>query len=242
MSIPRRRERSPIPGSAGVTSSQFQTPNLVHFNTDGLVGNDRTHEFKAFAGYQIPVIEVAANFYYRRLTGVPWAPFQRVSAGTFRWTGSLDLSLEPRGSRRNGCWYPTGLSSETGCKMQHVFDLRLEKVFNVRDNRLGLYMDAENLFNSVFPTGVQTRNPSGAVNYVDAAGHPAQHHRPARQPAHPQRGPADHVRRALELLAFRFWSRVLGSESWVRIRLENTKGWQVTATPFLLPNPNPGGP
>ena len=160
-------------GFAGVSSSQFQTPNLVHFNTDGLVGNDRTHEFKAFAGYQIPKVEVAANFYYRALSGTAWAPFARVSAGTFRWTGSLDLSLEPRGSRRTGCWYPTGLSSETGCKMQHLFDLRLEKVFNVRDNRIGLYMDAENLFNNVFPTSVQTRNPSGAVNYVDADGNRA---------------------------------------------------------------------
>ena len=157
-------------GFAGVSSSQFQTPNLVHVNNDGLVGFDRTHEFKAFAGYQIPKVEVAANFYYRSLTGTPWTPFQRVSAGTFNWTGSLDLNLEPRGSRRTGCWYPTGLSSETGCKMQHVFDLRLEKVFNVRDNRFGLYMDAENLFNSVYPTGVQTRNPQATVNFVNAAG------------------------------------------------------------------------
>ena len=160
-------------GFAGVSSSQFQTPNLVHVNTDGLVGNDRTHEFKAFAGYQIPKIEVAANIYYRALSGTPWAPFQRVAASNFNWSGSLDLNLEPRGSRRTGCWYPTGLSSETGCKMQQVFDLRLEKVFNVRDNRFGLYMDAENLFNSAFPTGVQTRNPQATVNYVNAAGAPA---------------------------------------------------------------------
>src|SRR5688572_16002071 len=82
-------------GFAGVSSSQFQTPNLVHFNTDGLVGNDRTHEFKVFAGYQIPWVEVSANMFYRALSGPAWAPFQRVSAGTFRWTGSLDLSLEP---------------------------------------------------------------------------------------------------------------------------------------------------
>lgn len=163
-------------GFAGVSSSQFLTPNLVHFNTDGLVGNDRTHEFKVFAGYQIPVIEVNANFFYRALSGPAWAPFARVAASNFRWTGSLDLSLEPRGERRTGCWYTAGqgASSETGCKFQHIFDLRLEKVFNVRDNRFGLYMDAENLFNSVFPTSVQTRYPSGGVNYVNAQGQAAQ--------------------------------------------------------------------
>jgi hypothetical protein len=160
-------------GFSGVSSSQFQTPNLVHFNTDGLVGFDRTHEFKAFAGYQIPVVEVAANMYFRMLSGTPWNPFARVSSSTFNWTGSLDLNLEPRGSRRTGCHYPSGLSSKTDCSFQKVFDLRLEKVFNVGANRLGLYMDAENLFNSGFPTGVQTRYPSGGVNYIDAEGKPA---------------------------------------------------------------------
>lgn len=160
-------------GFAGITSSQFQTPNLVHVNTDGLVGFDRTHEFKAFAGYQIPVVEISANAYYRVLSGVPWTPFQRVSSSTFNWTGSIDLALEPRGSRRMGCSYPSGLASETNCSLQHVFDLRLEKVVNVGTNRFGLYVDGENLFNSGYTTGVQSRNPSAAVNYVDANGSPA---------------------------------------------------------------------
>src|SRR5688572_2902099 len=139
-------------GFAGVSSSQFQTPNLVHVNTDGLVGFDRTHEFKAFAGYQIPVVDVSANMYFRMLSGVPWTPFQRVSAATFNWIGSLELNLEPRGSRRT--------------ELQKVFDLRLEKVFNVRGNRLGLYIDGENLFNSGFSTSVQTRNPQATISYV----------------------------------------------------------------------------
>jgi hypothetical protein len=161
-------------GFSGIVSSQFQTPNLVHFNNDGLVGFDRTHEFKAFAGYQIPVVEISANMFFRMLSGTPWTPFRRESSSTFNWTGSLDLNLETRGSRRTGCSYPTGLASKTGCKLQKVFDLRLEKVFNVREDRLGLYLDAENLFNSAFPTGVQTRNPQATVNYVDANGNPAQ--------------------------------------------------------------------
>jgi hypothetical protein len=157
-------------GTSGVSGSQFQTPNLVLFNNDGLVGFDRTHEFKAFAGYQIPVVDIAANVYFRALSGTPWTPFRRQSGATFNWTGSLDLNLEPRGSRRIGCSYPTGLSSKTDCGMQKVFDLRLEKVFNVGANRLGLYMDAENLFNSGFATSVQTRFPSGGVNFVNAQG------------------------------------------------------------------------
>ncbi len=135
--------------TSGIASGQFQTPNTVHVNTDGLVGFDRTHEFKAFAGYQIPVIEVSANVYYSVLSGVPWTPFQRVSASTFNWTGSIDLLLEPRGNRR--------------IEKQQLLDLRLEKVFNVGANRFGLYVDAENLLNTGFQTGVQARNPSASI-------------------------------------------------------------------------------
>jgi predicted RecA/RadA family phage recombinase len=137
--------------SSGVNSSQFQTPNtIVTPNSEGLVGFDRTHELKVFGGYQIPVIDVAANVYYRYLSGLPWTPFQRVSSSTFNWTGSIDMLLEPRGSRRN--------------EAQQLIDLRLEKVFNVGDNRFGLYVDGENLFNAGFKTAVQTRNPSATIS------------------------------------------------------------------------------
>jgi len=135
---------------SGITSSQFQTPNLALVNADGLVGFDRKHELKVFAGYQIPKLEISANMYYRYLSGLPWTPFQRVSSGTFNWTGSIDLNLEARGSRRN--------------EAQQLMDLRFEKVFQVGANRLGLYLDAENLLNAGFITAVQTRNPSVSIS------------------------------------------------------------------------------
>jgi hypothetical protein len=134
---------------SGITSSQFQTPNLALVNAEGLVGFDRKHEVKVFGGYQIPKVEVSANVYWRMLSGTPWTPFQRVPAATFNWIGSIDLLLEPRGSRR--------------IESANILDLRLEKVFNVGDNRLGLYVDGENLFNTGFITSVQTRNPSVAI-------------------------------------------------------------------------------
>jgi hypothetical protein len=134
---------------SGITSSQFQTPNLALVNADGLVGFDRKHEIKVFAGYQVPKIEVSANMYWRMMSGTPWTPFQRVSASTFNWIGSIDLLLEPRGSRR--------------VENMQVMDLRLEKVFNIGENRLGLYADGENLFNSGYTTAVQTRNPSASI-------------------------------------------------------------------------------
>ncbi len=135
---------------SGITSSQFQTPNLATVNSDGLVGFDRKHEFKVFAGYQIPKIEVSANVYYRYLSGLPWTPFQRISSGNFNWTGSIDMLLEPRGQRRT--------------ESQQLIDLRLEKVVQVGTNRFGLYLDAENLLNAGFVTGVQTRYPSVSIS------------------------------------------------------------------------------
>ncbi len=136
-------------GSSGVSSGQFETPNTILVNTDGLVGFDRTHELKIFAGYQIPKVEVSANVYFRALSGLPWTPTQRVSSSTFNWTGSLDILLEPRGSRRT--------------EVQRLIDLRLEKVISIQSHRLGLYVDAENLFNAGFVTAVQTRNPSRTI-------------------------------------------------------------------------------
>jgi hypothetical protein len=135
---------------SGVSSGQFETPNTVLVNTDGLVGFDRTHEFKLFVGYQVPKIEVSANVYYRAMSGLPYTPFQRVSASTFNWTGSIDLLLEPRGNRR--------------IESLQLLDLRFEKVFSVSGHRLGVYLDAENLFDAGMVTAVQTRNPSAVVS------------------------------------------------------------------------------
>jgi hypothetical protein len=41
-------------GTENQQGSQFQTPNLALVNVDGLSANDRTHEFKTYASYQIP--------------------------------------------------------------------------------------------------------------------------------------------------------------------------------------------
>jgi hypothetical protein len=135
---------------SGISSGQFETPNGILVNSEGLVGFDRTHELKVFAGYQVPKLEISANVYYRMLSGTPWTPFQRVSAGTFNWTGSIDLNLEPRGSRRG--------------ETQQIMDVRFEKVFSVGTNRFGLYLDADNILNQGFVTGIQTRNPSASIS------------------------------------------------------------------------------
>jgi hypothetical protein len=135
---------------AGVSSSQFETPNTILINRDGLVPLDRLHEFKAFVGYQIPKIEVGLNAVYRGTSGVTYTPFTRYTAGTIDWTSSVDVWIEPQGTYR--------------VDPLHVVDLRLEKVFRAGVNRFGVYTDIENLFNVGTAITAQTRYPSAAIS------------------------------------------------------------------------------
>jgi hypothetical protein len=148
-------------GWEGFNSNQFENANNALINTDGYAGYDRTHEFKAFAGYQIPKIEVGLNAYFRWMSGTPYTPYSRIRAGTLNWPfGSyLTPNLVAPGTYRNDPFSQT--------------DLRLEKVFNAGFHRFGIYMDLQNLFNQADVTNRQTRypnrnypGPNGETNYV----------------------------------------------------------------------------
>jgi hypothetical protein len=132
-------------GTQGISSGQFETPNGL-VNTDGYAFGNRTHEFKVFAGYQIPKIEVSLNGYFRALSGNPYTAYSNVSSGVFNWTGRINVNLEPRGSHRNDTWTQ--------------LDIRIEKVFDVGIHRFGFYADIENLFNQAIVTARQDRYPS----------------------------------------------------------------------------------
>ncbi len=142
--------------SAGVSSRQFETPTLALVNVDGTTTNDRTHEFKLLGGYQIPVIEVAVNAYYRALSGRTFSPYERFSSGVL---GSAPSSLW-----RQPLLLPRG---DLRMPVESVVDLRLEKVFalNTRD-RIGVYADMLNLFNASTIIGIQSRYPSVTITGV----------------------------------------------------------------------------
>jgi hypothetical protein len=135
--------------SEGAYSSNFETPNLALINRDGFASYDRTHEVKVYAGWQIPKIEVMLGGYYTYISGYPWQAYARVSGSTVNYTSSINVNIEPRGSRR------TDAVSR--------LDLRAEKVFNVGIHRFGIYADAANLFNNGTVTWVQTRYPSASI-------------------------------------------------------------------------------
>jgi hypothetical protein len=146
-----------VNNTSGAQSSgrQFETPTLALVNVDGALTNDRTHEFKLLGGYQIPVVEVSVNAYFKALSGQNWTPFQRYSSGQL---GSAPSStwrqplLAPRGSFR--------------MPADRTFDLRLEKVFQIGGDRVGIYADMLNLANASVITGIQTRFPSVTVTGI----------------------------------------------------------------------------
>jgi hypothetical protein len=141
---------------SGVSSGQFETPNTILINRDGRVPLDRPHEFKLFAGYQIPKIEVSLNGYWRSLSGQTYTAFSRQAASRFNWTSSLDVQLEEQGTDR--------------VETLNLLDLRLEKVFNAGVHRFGIYADIENVFNANAALTRNARYPT-----VSISGNPVQY-------------------------------------------------------------------
>jgi outer membrane receptor protein involved in Fe transport len=133
-------------------SHLWESPNTAIVNANGLVGGDRRHEVKLFAGYQVPKVEVGINAYYRYLDGLPYTPLVRFSGADRRALGLTvvpsalrTILAEPRGSRRLDPW--------------SLLDLRLEKIFKMgrgRD-RLAVYADLANVFNKGTVDDVRTR-------------------------------------------------------------------------------------
>ena len=134
---------------AAFSSSLFENPNTSLLNRDGRVPLDRPHEVKVFAGYQVPVIEVAVNASFRGTSGTTYTPFNRVASGRVNWTSSVDVQLEPQGSYRNDAI--------------RILDLRVEKVFAVDVHRFGVYVDVENATNSGIVTTRNARFPSVGI-------------------------------------------------------------------------------
>jgi hypothetical protein len=139
-------------------STGFETPTNSLVNAYGRPVNDRTHEVKLYATWQIPKIEVGFNAYYSYLTGRTWTPVQRYSSRQIAWpgfsSGGRQPRLEPFGNRR--------LENEDN------LSLRIEKIFKLGQgtDRLAVYADVQNVFNAGTVLAVQGRYPS--VSIADA--------------------------------------------------------------------------
>jgi hypothetical protein len=154
------RATGSVNNTSGAQSAgrQFETPTLALVNVDGHLTNDRTHEFKLLGGYQIPVIDLAVNAYFKAVSGQTWTPFQRLA------TSVLGTGL-PSSTWRQPLLTPRG---EFRMPFDRAIDLRVEKVFRFGDDRLGVYADMLNLFNTTVITGIQNRYPSVVVTGIAA--------------------------------------------------------------------------
>jgi hypothetical protein len=135
---------------------QFQTPTRALVNTFGEVRTSRRHEIKLYASYLIPRAELQVNAYFRSLSGRTYTPFERFSSRVINFSPSFrgrQPLLEPRGSRKLGS--------------EHVLDLRLEKLFNLGDtNRVSVYADIANVFNTGVVTRPVERVPSESIGNI----------------------------------------------------------------------------
>ena len=138
-------------GAAQVTSRQFETPNLALVNAEGDSSNTPRHEFKLLGSYQIPVIEASINAYYLGTSGLPYSRIQQFSSSTLNTTGLSStyrrINIAPRGAYN--------------LPNLRQLDLRIEKNFNFTgSNRIGIYSDIQNVFNTGILTSVVTRATS----------------------------------------------------------------------------------
>jgi hypothetical protein len=142
-------------GFGNISDSAYETPNIPLLNGIGPLNTDRTHEVKAFASYQVPVVEAGLSVYYRYVTGRPFTAYERLSGSRINYVSSQNVFLEPRGGRRN--------------EAESSIDLRAEKVFRAGVHRFGVYFDVRNLFNTGPITVSQDRYPSQSIagNTVD---------------------------------------------------------------------------
>jgi hypothetical protein len=137
--------------TAQVTLRQFETPNYALVNAEGRLTYDRPHEFKLLGTYQVPRVDLSVSGYFRAISGRNYTPFQRYTNTELNnATNYRNPNLEPLGSRR--------------LPKLVTLDLRVEKVFNVMDNRFGVYMDIENVGNASTVTSVLTRVPGTDVS------------------------------------------------------------------------------
>jgi Carboxypeptidase regulatory-like domain/TonB dependent receptor len=144
--------------NGGGGSRQFETPNISIVNAKGELTNSRRHEFKALLGFQVPVVDVGINAYFRAFSGRPYTLYQQFGSSVLSFPPSSQgrrVLLEPRGSRRR--------------EAEKVLDLRLEKIFKLggRKDRVSLYVDILNALNASTVDGLQYRVPTLAIGDSD---------------------------------------------------------------------------
>lgn len=138
-------------------STLYESASRALVNQFGPLTYGQTHELKVYFTYQVPKVDVSLNAYWRYLSGWPYTPYQRFGSSdiNFPKSSGRQVLLEPRGSRR--------------ADSRNTLDLRLEKIFRLGQgtDRLSVYADIQNVFNSGAEWNVQTRYPDVSIGGYD---------------------------------------------------------------------------
>lgn len=124
-------------------TSYYNNPN-AHINWEGDLGLERKHQIKIQGLWQGPW-GINISGYYRYLDGTRWARVIRsIDLGLSLPQGTVSIWAEPRGSRK--------------LPPLEIFDLRVEKTFNLKGTKLGLFADVFNVLNANTATDVWTES------------------------------------------------------------------------------------
>ncbi len=139
-------------------STLYESASRALVNRYGRLTNDRTHEVKVLASYQVPRIDVTVGAYFQLVSGRTYTPFQQFGSSVINFVSASSgrrVLLEPLGTRRE----PT----------RKLLNLRFEKSFTAAGgNRFGLFADITNVTNSGVITDIQDRYPSVSITGVGA--------------------------------------------------------------------------
>jgi hypothetical protein len=136
---------------AWLGGTTWMSPNTGIINAYGELTNSRRHEFKVHTSYTVPKVDVMLGLSYIGMSGTPYTPYVQLSQSQLNIVGSSrrQVFLLPRGSERNDFY--------------NNVDLRAEKIIPVGGHKFGIYMDANNLFNTSGVTSRNTRHPSTTI-------------------------------------------------------------------------------
>ncbi len=150
----------PLEGDIGGSAPYNIDTDPEFFQNPYLWGRewDRQHQFKLMGTYLGPWgISLSGNM--RVVSGLPWTPQISSSyTGIFRSTGSFNILLEPKGSRR--------------APFQSNFDVRLAKLFKLAGTQFEVFADVFNLFNSASYEGLTEKVTSKYPEGISAFGQP----------------------------------------------------------------------
>ncbi|HLE19712.1 MAG TPA: hypothetical protein VJB88_01205, partial [Vicinamibacteria bacterium] len=148
-------------------TSLFDLPELLK-GADGLLPNDRTHQFKAYGSYRWP-FKLVTGFFLQALSGTPLSKL-----GAHPTYGNRERFITDRGSEgRTPAFLNLDLHAEYPIRLAGKADLRfIADVFNVTNRQAAGLLDQEWTFEPLEETvdpnecgGADPNCPAGNPNY-----------------------------------------------------------------------------